>query len=163
MNTETGEISIRGHKGHFSGTYKLKARTAEMLRTYLTKHTDQHPFPNPSRMQDAWRNARNRAARKLCNPELAKIPMKNLRNYSGARLYNSLPIRDPIAVMRHPRHKKLDTTMRYIRGIILTYDDGQWISLITKTPEEECKAIEKGYQLVRSINETTAIYRKRKQ
>jgi hypothetical protein len=95
-------------------------------------------------------------------PELANIQLRNLRNYSGAQFYNSMPIRDPVALMRHFRHKKLETTMHYIRAIILDLADDNWISLITHSPEEGCKAIEKGYQLVRAINETKAIYRKRK-
>jgi len=136
-----------------------------MLRTYLSKYgKGTNPFPTPDQMADAWRNARRKASKALCNQEILKIPLKNLRNYSGARLYLSLPIRDPIAVMRHLRHKKLDTTMHYIRGMVINYeDDGQWTSLITQSPEEECKAIENGYQLVRAINKTTAIYKKRKQ
>jgi hypothetical protein len=134
-----------------------------MLREYIAKNPEEYPFPNPKIMAQIWRRTRNKVANNLKRPELNNIPMKNLRNYSGAMIYLGLPIRDPIAVMRHLRHKKLDTTMHYIRGITLTYDeDDQWISLITKSPEEECKAIEKGYQLVRSVNETTAIYRKRK-
>jgi hypothetical protein len=65
--------------------------------------------------------------------------------------------------MQHLRHKKLETTMHYIKAITIEYEeDDQWISLITNSPDEECKAIEKGYTLVRAINETKAIYRKRK-
>jgi integrase len=163
IDTERGIVSVTGTKGHDSNTYKLKPHTAEMLREYLARNPEDHPFPKPKIMGEIWRRVRKRVAENLKQPELLKIPMKNLRNYSGAMLYLSLPIRDPIAVMRHLRHKKLDTTMHYLRGITLTYDeDDQWISLITKTPEEECKAIEKGYQLVRAIDQTTAIYRKRK-
>lgn len=104
-----------------------------------------------------------KTANKLCKPELLKIELRHLRNYSGERFYKSLPIRDPYAVMRHFRHKKLDTTTHYLRAMIIEYtEEDEWISLITKSPEEECKAIEKGYTLVRAINETTAIYRKRK-
>ncbi len=65
---------------------------------------------------------RRRTAEKLYKPELDKIPCKNLRNYSGAQFYLNLPIRDPIAVMRHLRHKKLETTMHYIRAIVLDED-----------------------------------------
>ena len=110
-----------------------------------------------------WQKYREKAAKKLHKPELKHIELRNLRNYSGERFYKNLPIRDPIALMRHLRHKKLETTMHYIRAIVLDYEeDDQWISLITRSNEEECKAIEKGYTLVRAINETTAIFRKRK-
>ena len=163
IDTEQGILRVRGVKGHDAGTYKLKPRTAEMLKVYMHEHPDEHPFPNEHAMSQVWTDTRRRTIKKLCNPDLEKIELRNPRNYSGATLYKSLPIRDPIVIMRHLRHKKLDTTMHYIRAIVLDYEeDDQWISLVTKTPEEECKAIEKGYQLVRALNETTAIYRKRK-
>jgi len=90
-------IRIKGTKGHASGTYKLKTRTAEMLREYLAKDRREYPFPQPKVMSQIWRRVRNRLANNLKQPELKKIPMKNLRNYSGAKLYYSL--QDPIAVM----------------------------------------------------------------
>ncbi|HML03655.1 MAG TPA: hypothetical protein VK487_09845 [Candidatus Bathyarchaeia archaeon] len=163
INKETGEISITGVKGHASANYKLKPQTKELLLKYLATHPDEHPFPKAHAQSVKWSEFRARAAKKLNDKELLKIDLRNLRNYSGERYYKSLPVRDPILVMRHLRHKKLETTMHYIRAIVLDYEeDDQWISLITRTTEEECKAIEKGYTLVRAIDPTTAIYRKRK-
>jgi hypothetical protein len=163
LNLEKGEISITGHKGHDSGNYHLKSPIVEMLRDYLAQNTQEYPFPIAKSMTHTWERARNRVADQLKQPELKNIQLRNLRNYSGAQFYNSMPVRDPIAVMRHLRHKKLETTMHYIRAIVLDYgEDDQWITLITRGLEEEQKAIEKGYQLVRAINETTALYKKRK-
>ncbi len=162
IHTETDTIDIIGHKKHGSGKYKLKPTTAEMLKEYLTRHEGEFPFPKAKRMTDAWLKAKKRVSEQLKRPELMQIQLRNLRNYSGATFYNSLPIRDPMALMRHFRHKKLSTTQHYIQAIVLDFSDDQWISLVTKSTEEECQAIEKGYQLIRAINETTAIYRKRK-
>jgi integrase len=106
IDMEQAIIRIRGVKGHASGTYHLKQRTAEMLRIYLHKHPEEHPFPNPHAQSQIWVDTRRKASQKLCKPELDKIQLRNLRNYSGAQLYKNLPIRDPIAVMRHLRHKK---------------------------------------------------------
>jgi hypothetical protein len=163
MNTETGEISITGVKGHASANYKLKQPTKDLLLKYLKTHPEEHPFPRPHTQTVMFARFRARASRKLNDPNIDKIDLRNLRNYSGERYYKSLPVRDPILVMRHLRHKKLETTMHYIRAIVLDYEeDDQWISLITRSTEEECRAVEKGYQLVRAIDPTTAIYRKRK-
>ena len=41
IDTEQGIISAKGCKGHASGSYKLKAHTAEMLREYIAKNTQQ--------------------------------------------------------------------------------------------------------------------------
>jgi hypothetical protein len=112
-------------------------------------------------MSQIWVDTRERAAKKLCNPELKKIPFKNLRNYSGAQLYLKMPVRDPIAVMRHLRHKKLETTMHYIRGIVLDDNDEKWTCRMVTTKEEAAALIEEGFTYVQTIGETH-LYRKRK-
>jgi integrase len=147
INKEKGEISIRGCKGHASASYKLKPNTAEMLRVYLNKNPQEHPFPTSDIMSDVWRQTRRRAIAKLCKPELANIPLKNLRNYSGAQLYLNSPVRDPIAVMRHLRHKKLETTMHYLRHIVLDADP-TYTCRTAQTPDESAKLIEEGFEYV---------------
>jgi len=67
-------------KGYGSGSYKLKKKTAEMLRIYLHRHSEKYPFPKSNIMGQVWRDTRKRTANKLCKPELNKIPLKNLRN-----------------------------------------------------------------------------------
>ena len=162
IDTEKGIIRIKGVKGHDSGSYKLKPNTAEMLRTYIHKHPQENPFPNPHAMSQIWVDTRRRAIKKLCKPELEKIELRNLRNYSAATYYKSLPIRDPIAVMRHLRHKKLESTMHYIRAIVLDYEeDDQWISRTSTTLEEDAKLIENGFQYV-TERDGTKLFRKRK-
>jgi hypothetical protein len=162
INPEQGTISITGSKGHASGNYKLKSHTAEMLRIYLHKHTEEHPFPNGHAQSQMWVQTRRRAYEKLQKPELRKIELRNLRNYSGERFYKSLPIRDPIAVMRHLIHKKLETTMHYIRAIVLDYeDDEQYISRMSTTLEEDAKLIEAGFQYV-TERDGTKLFKKRK-
>jgi hypothetical protein len=138
-----------------------------MLREYIAKHTQEYPFPKPKLVSQVWRETRNRVADNLKQPELKNIPLKNLRNYSGANLYNTLPIRDPIAVMRHLRHKKLETTMHYIRGITLTYEeDVQYITKIVKlgtptTIKEITELSDAGYQYFTEADGYKA-FRKRK-
>ena len=145
IDTEQGIISIRGCKGHASGSYKLKTKTAEMLRIYLYKNPQKYPFPKSEVMGQVWRDTRERTATKLCKPELNKIPLKNLRNYSGAKMYYKT--QDPIAVMRHLRHKKLETTMHYIRGITVGGDE-EYICKTAKTEQEIIKLIEAGFTYV---------------
>ena len=158
IDTEQGIISVVGCKHHANGTYKLKTTTANMLRRYLAKNTEEHPFPTSKVMGTVWRNTRDRVAKNLCQPELKKIPMKNLRNYSGAQLYHKLP--DPIAVMRHLRHKKLDTTMHYLRGIT-TGEEQEFICKTAQTLKEATELIEAGFTYVTEIEETK-LFRKLK-
>ena len=158
IDPEQGLISIRGHKGHASGTYKLKTHTAEMLREYLHKHKKEHPFPRSKIMGDIWRRTRARASQKLCKPELNKILLQNLRNYSGAQVYYKT--QDPIAVMRHLRHKKLETTMHYIRGITTSGEEEYTCKTAINTTEAS-QLIEAGFQYVQTID-GIHLYRKRK-
>jgi len=158
IDTEQGIISIKGTKGHVSGTYKLKTRTAEMLREYLAKDQREYPFPQPKVVSQIWRKVRNKLADNLKQPELKKIPMKNLRNYSGAKLYHSL--KDPIAVMRHLRHKKLETTMHYIRAITIGGEE-EYTAKATNDKKEALELIELGFQYVTEID-GYKLFRKRK-
>jgi len=158
IDSEQGIIRLRGCKGHASGTYKLKTRTAEMLRVYLHKNPQEHPFPTSKIMGDVWRETRRRATTKLCKPELDKIPLKSLRNYSGAQFYYKLP--DPIAVMRHLRHKKLETTMHYLRGIT-TGEEEEYTVKTASNVKEATDLIEHGFQYVTEID-GTKLFKKRK-
>ena len=159
IDTEQGIISIKGCKGHSSGAYKLKSQTAEMLRVYLHHNPQEHPFPKSEQMSDVWRNTRRRTATKLCKPELDNIQMRNLRNYSGAQLYYKT--RDPIAVMRHLRHKKLETTMHYIRGIT-TGGEEEYTCKATNNTKEAQDLIEHGFTYVTTTPEALMLFRKRK-
>jgi integrase len=159
IDKEKGIISITGIKRHDSGTYKLKERTAEMLRIYLSKNTETYPFPVSKIMGQVWVETRKRASIKLCYPELRKISMRNLRNYSGAILYYKT--RDPIGVKRHLRHKKLETTMHYLNGITVNGEEEEFICKTARTLQEATALIEAGFQYVTEM-EDTKIFKKRK-
>jgi hypothetical protein len=89
-----------------------------MLREYLGLYRADYPFPQPKIMSQMWRRARDKAATNHNDPTLKNIPMKNLRNYSGAQFYLNYE-KDAIGTMRHLRHKRLETTMHYLRAIVL--------------------------------------------
>jgi hypothetical protein len=151
-------ISIKGLKGHGSANYKLKQPTANMLREYLAHYKHEYPFPQPKVMSEMWRRARNTASKNHNDPTLKTIPMKNLRNYSGAKLYYSLP--DPIAVMRHLRHKKLETTMHYLRGIVINGEEEYTVKTATNI-KEATALLETGFTYIQEID-GIKLYRKRK-
>ena len=159
IDTEQGIISIKGCKGHASGTYKLKTQTAEMLRIYLHKNPKEHPFPTSRCMGDQWRDTRKRTATKLCKPDINNILLKSLRNYAGAQLYYKT--RDPIAVMRHLRHKKLETTMHYISGIT-TGGEEDYTCKATTNDNEATQLIEAGFEYVMTTPSGLMQFRKRK-
>jgi hypothetical protein len=158
IDAEQGIVSITETKGHGSANYKLKAQTAEMLRQYLKENPQEHPFPKAKIMAQMWQRTRDRLANNLNQPELKYIPLKNLRNYSGAKMYYATL--DPIAVMRHFRHKKLETTMHYIRGIILNGEE-EYTCKTATTVQEATTLIEQGFQYVTEMD-GIKLFRKRK-
>ena len=158
IDTQQGIISIKGTKGHASANYKLKPHVAELLREYIAKYPTEYPFPRPNTMSKMWRTARNNVASKLNQPELKKIAMKNLRNYSGAQYYHRTL--DPIGVMRHLRHKRLETTMHYLRAITLDGEEEYTCKTATNA-KEASELIEAGFQYIQTID-NIHLYRKRK-
>jgi integrase len=158
IDTEQRLIKITGCKRHGSATYKLTTQTTAMLRTYLHKNSQDHPFPTAECMGDAWRRTRNSLATKLCKPELKNILLKSLRNYSGAHLYYKT--QDPIAVMRHLRHKKLETTMHYIRGITIGGEEEYTCKTATNVKQAK-ELIENGFQYITEMD-GLKLFRKRK-
>ncbi len=163
IDTEQRVITIKGVKGHGTANYRLKQTTNQMLIEYLAKHQEDLPFPKAKLMGQAWRHARDKLAKAEQTPDLKKIPLKNLRNYSGAQLYLSMSKPDPISVMRHLRHKKIERTMHYIRAIVIpTEEDIEYHSTAVKTKEEALEACNKNYTYQNTTPDGWMIYRKRK-
>jgi hypothetical protein len=106
-----------------------------------------------------WIRARTKAIQIHSDPTLKIIPMKNLRNYSGAQFYLNYE-KDTIGTMRHLRHKKLETTMHYLRAIVLDQEP-EYTSRTAKTIEEDQQLINAGYQHV-TERDGIKLYRKRK-
>jgi len=154
-----GIISIKGLKGHGSANYKLKPELAQLLREYIAKYLNDYPFPQPKVMAQMWRQARNKASQIHNDPTLKTIPMKNLRNYSGAQFYLNYE-KDAIGTMRHLRHKKFETTMHYLRAIVLDQEP-EYVCRTAKTIEEDAQLINAGFQYV-TERDGIKLYRKRK-
>lgn len=154
-------ITIKGLKGHSSQVYPLIENVALMLKAYLAKYTEEYPFPSAKSMSEMWQRARTKAAANHNDPTLLKIPLKNLRNYSGAQHYLNMERPDPIDTMRHFRHKRMETTMHYLRNMVIDQDPHYDVREAT-TPEQ-CKELgQKGYTKFDEID-GKHLYRKRQQ
>ena len=116
IDAEKGIISVVGTKDHDNGVYTLEPEIAQKLREYLMKNPDENPFPTPRTLGNAWRRARNQRAKELGEPELRKIQLKSLRSYAGAIFYYTHG-KDTINTMHFMRHKQLQQTIHYLRGI----------------------------------------------
>jgi len=153
-----GTMTAEGCKGHAPRSFKLKQATADMLRGYLSRYTDKKPFPDSRWMSCVWTRTRNKLADKLQSQQLRQIKMRSLRNYAGAQLYNKT--KDPIRVMRYLGHKKLETTMHYLRGIHLDAEE-EYTCRTASNVKEATELIEAGFEYIQEID-GLRLYRKRK-
>lgn len=158
INATEGIIAAQGCKGHNSRSLKLKQATAEMLRTYLAEFTQSNPFPNPHALGEAWRDTRNQLAKKLNQPELKNIPMRNLRHHFATQLYDQT--KDLPLVMVQLGHKKIETTLFYTRLHTYAQDDEYNVKGATNV-KEATDLIEHGFQYVTDMD-GIKLFRKRK-
>jgi len=158
IDQERGIINVRGCKGHNSRTIKLNAKTSDMLRTYLQRNTENIPFPNSHAMGEEWRATRKKVARNLNQPELAKIPMRNLRHHFATQKYDQT--KDILLVKQLLGHKKIETTMFYTQLITFSEEDEYTVRTATNI-KEAADLIEHGFQYITEI-EGTKLFKKRK-
>jgi len=158
IDSERGIITARGCKGHNSRAFKLKEKTAEMLRRYLAQYTDKHPFPNSKAVSEIWRRTRNKLAKTLNEPNLKTIPLRNLRHYYATMLYDKT--KDILLVKARLGHKKIETTMFYTQLITFNEED-EYTVRVAQTIEEDKELIENGFQFV-TERDRMKIYKKRK-
>lgn len=156
IDIERGIISVVGNKQHSNGTYTLTPETRNMLKIYLdqpakktnierTYHKSDYPFPTRKSQGIAWIKAREKTANKLQNKDLLKIPLKNLRNYAGAVYYFSYG-KDAIQTQQFMRHKNLQQTSNYLRGITGFTLKLTKIGKIVNTAEEAMDLILQGFK-----------------
>jgi integrase len=158
IDTEQGIINAEGCKGHNSRSFKLKPQTADMLRTYLYKYTTDSPFPSSRSMGEVWRRIRNRLAKKLNQPQLKNIPMRNLRHHFATLKYDQT--KDILLVKQLLGHKKIETTMFYTQ--LITFSESEEYTCKTaKDIKEATDLIEHGFQYVTEM-EGIKLFKKRK-
>ena len=132
----------------------------------LLKMSRQHdPYifqPSKSQQREYMRIQRRRISEKLSNPRIKQITFHTLRHWKGTMEYHKT--KEIMHVKSILGHKSINCTLIYINlenAIFLSNTD-EWTSKVSHSLEEEQQLIDAGFILVRSVNETTAIYKKRK-
>lgn len=158
IDTQRGIINAIGCKGHNSRSFKLKENTAQLLREYLARYTKNQPFPSSKIMGEIWRRERNNLAKKLNNPELKNIPMRNLRHHFATTMYDKT--KDILLIKQLLGHKKLETTMYYTTLNSFSEED-EYTAKTASNLKEATDLIEHGFQYVTEID-GIKIFKKRK-
>jgi integrase len=161
IDTQRRTATITASKHSNSRIVPISSILIEML-SQLPKQT-QKVFPMTKHsFRTTYQKLRQRTATKIGNPRILKISPHTLRHWKATMLYHET--KDILHVKTILGHKSINSTMIYINienALFLTETDG-WTTIVTHNIDEETKAIHTGFQLVRAINETTAIYKKRK-
>jgi integrase len=142
IDLTTGLASITGAKHTVGREGKLRPKTLELLKIYLTK---KNPAANArlfnltsDSFSNDYRHSRNRLAADYNMPELKQIQLYDFRRFKGTQTYkltNSI-----LRVQQTLGHNPNDirATMRYIT----LEDQTTWIPVVCRTDEEIRKAIE---------------------
>ena len=166
IDEKQGIINAQGCKGHKSRSFKLKPETAEMLRQYLNrqKHTrsdtftNEKPFPPAVYMSKAWIETRNKLAIKLQQPEIKKIPLRNLRHKFATLTYDKT--KDMFYIMQQMGHTKYETTLFYAQLIHFDQEE-EYTVKVASDIKEATELIAHGFEYITEID-GLKLFRKRK-
>jgi len=162
INLKNGIVNITSAKHCVGRTLKLKHRTLDMLRGYITKKRLKQEcalFPfSSSLIGDSYRRLRNKLADKLQIPEIAQIRLYDFRHYYATMLYHKT--KDLLLVKSSLGHKDLRTTLRYTQ-LMETSEDEEFTVRAAKSVDEASKLIESGFEYVTEMD-GVKLFRKRK-
>jgi integrase len=109
-------------------------------------------------MGEAWRDARNKLARKLQEPQLKNIPMRNLRHHFATLKYDQT--KDILLVKQLLGHKKIETTMFYTQLVTFNEENGYTVRTAGNV-KEATDLIEHGFEYVTEMD-GLKLFKKRK-
>ena len=161
IDTQRKTIYITGEKGSNSRILPLSDKAISMLNHM--KRANDHVFKTKAiGFRKTFENLRKRLATQTDNPRLKKIHSHTFRHWKGTTEYHKT--RDIYHVRNVLGHRNINNTVLYItlENALYQTSSDEWTSIVTHDLNEETQAISTGFELVRAINETTAIYRKRK-
>ena len=161
VDTQRKTIYITGEKGSNSRILPLSDKAISMLNH--VKRKDDYVFKTKSKgFRKTFENLRKRIAEQTNNPRLKKIHSHTFRHWKGTTEYHKT--RDIYHVRNVLGHRNINNTLLYItlENALYQAQSDEWTTTVTHNIDEETQAISTGFELVRAINETTAIYRKRK-
>jgi integrase len=162
LDVERKTISVTPEKGSNPRVLPASDKVLGMLNKLPRTHEDNIFQPKKRMLREYFCTKRKEIAKRFQNPRLMKISFHTLRHWKGTVEYHKNP--DIMHVKYVSGHKAINCTLIYINleAALFLANSDEWICKVAHNEEEETKLIETGFQLVRSINETTAIYKKRK-
>jgi integrase len=162
LNFEQKTVNITPEKGSNPRILPISDKLIGMLNTLPKQHAPNVFQPKSRMLREYFCTKRKELATKLQNPRFMQINFCIIRHYKGTMEYHKT--KDIMHVKYVLGHKNINCTLIYINleAALFLQSTDDCISKVSHSLEEEQQLIEAGFQLVRSVNETTAIYKKRK-
>lgn len=162
LDTERKTLSITPEKGSNPRILPISDKLIAMINSLSKQHSPNIFQPEKKMLREYYSIQRKEIATRIGNPRLLKITFHTFRHWKGTMEYHkTLDIKHVQYVLGHKHSNNTDIYVNLAAALFLQITD-EWNSIVTHSLEEETQAINTGFQLVRSINETTAIYKKRK-
>jgi len=155
IDLENGTINILGCKWHKPRILRLKPQTIAMLKRYLAENQQDQPFPDSSRIYEAWRRSRNDLAKRLNDPVLKKIRLYDLRHYFGTMLYHKT--RDILLTKEAMGHSRIETTLVYTK--LINFNSDEYVVRAAQNLKEATELLEAGFEYVTEM-EGLKLFRK---
>jgi integrase len=162
INQEYRCLNVTPEKGSNPRILKISDKLLAKINSLSHRHEPYVFQPRISMQREYMRIQRKKVAEKLGISRILQIHFHTLRHWKGTMEYHNT--KDIMHVRAILGHKNINSTLIYINIEETMFNNNvdEWITKVAHNVEEETQLINVGYQLVRSINETTAIYKKRK-
>jgi integrase len=162
IDTQRKTIYITPEKGSNARYIPISDKLLNMLNTLPHKNNKVFNITTKGARM-TFTQLRKRLSKKLSNPRLLKIHLHTFRHWKATTEYHKT--KDIMHVASILGHKDIRSTQNYIvieNALYSNTFDDEWTHKVCHSLEEEGKLINAGFELVRAVNETTTIYRKRK-
>jgi integrase len=155
-------VNVTPEKNSNPRVLPISDKLIGMLNTISKQHAPNVFQPKPRMLREYYCTKRKELAERLDNPRLKQITFHTFRHWKGTMEYHKT--KDIMHVKHVLGHKSINCTLIYINleETIFLQNTDEWITKVAHDINEETELINAGFQLVRSVNETTAIYKKRK-
>ncbi|MCJ7613676.1 tyrosine-type recombinase/integrase [Candidatus Bathyarchaeota archaeon] len=147
IDLEKGIIYPESAKGGRARSLKLKTETLAMLKEYISRNNfglTEKMFPDTDIVSHVFMRIRNRLAKRLCEPQLRKFRLYDLRPYYATMLYHRT--KDILLVKEKLGHKRLETTLFYTH--LIDFQDEEFTVRAAKNVTEATALIESGFEFV---------------
>lgn len=152
IDLDKGTIFPESAKGGRGRALKLKTETLAMLKEYVNRSgfgLKDKMFPNTEIVSHVFMRIRNRLAKRLCEPELKKFRLYDLRHYYATRLYHRT--KDILLAKEKLEHRRLETTLIYTH--LIDFRDNEYTVRTAESVKEACDLIESGFEYVTDMDE----------